>query len=109
MVNTVSFSVSEFNEEISKNHVSIVDFSATWCGPCRMMAPIVEECSEKYKDKYNFYQVDIDENEELAKNFGIMYVPTFIIFYDGKEIARDSGYHPSEEFEKFINDSLSRM
>ena len=107
MVNSEFLTIEEFNEIVNNGKVSIFDFSATWCGPCRMMAPVFEEFAEKHTD-YLFHKIDIDENEDLSREFKIMYVPTFLVFKDGKELGRTSGYLPIEDFEKFVNDSLAK-
>ncbi len=80
---------SEFEETI-KNGLSVVDFFATWCGPCRMLSPILENASEKHSD-VSFCKVDVDENYELAKSFGIMSVPTILIFKDGSLVDKSIG------------------
>ena len=107
MVNSEFLSSQDFNEIINNEKVTIFDFSATWCGPCRMMAPILEEYAEKHTD-YAVHQVDIDENEDLSRELKIQYVPTFIVYFKGKELGRTSGYVPMEQFEEFINNSLTK-
>ena len=73
-----------FDEKIKEGTV-LVDFFATWCGPCRMLGPVLEQVSDEIGDKAKIYKVDIDECIDIAKRFGIMSVPTMIIFKDGKE------------------------
>ena len=102
MLNAGIMTNEEFEDIINLKRVTVVDFSATWCGPCRMMAPILEDISDKYKGKYFFYQVDIDSAEELAGAFNITVVPTIVIYYEGKEIGRTSGYQEMDEFENFL-------
>ncbi len=72
-----------FQEKISKG-VVVVDFFATWCGPCRMLAPILEDVQEELKDQAQIFKVDVDENEKLARSFGIMSIPTIIVFVNGE-------------------------
>lgn len=98
----------EFEELVGSGKVSICDFSASWCGPCRMLAPIMEDLSDKYKGKYFFYNIDIDSAEELANKFNIQAVPTIIVFKDGKELARTSGYQSYDELERFINNATKK-
>lgn len=91
-------SEEEFEKEIKEGNL-IVDFSATWCGPCRMMEPVLEELSSKIK----IFKVDIDELEVLTRKLGIMSVPTMIIYKDGKEVKKVVGYHSLEEMESMIS------
>lgn len=74
--------------------VTLVDFFATWCGPCRMLGPIVEEIADESDGSFAVYKVDIDECEDIAMDFGIMSVPTLIVFKDGAEAARMIGVQP---------------
>jgi len=69
----------------------LMDFSATWCGPCRMQKPILEELEKKYKDKVEFRVIDVDENQQLASKYGIHAVPTLIIQKDEVEVKRFMG------------------
>lgn len=84
-------SSEEFNE-VLKDHVVLVDFSASWCGPCKMLAPVLESVSETMKDKVTIVKVDVDESMDLASQYGIMAVPTMIVFKDGKQVDAFSGY-----------------
>ena len=91
-----------FNEKLKNvKGVMMVDFFATWCGPCRMLAPILEEVSQE--STAEIYKVDIDESEDLARTYGIMAVPTMIVFVDGKEVERFSGYMPKSQILSKLN------
>lgn len=79
-------------DEITSKGVVLVDFWATWCGPCKMMAPNVEEIATEYKDKVTVGKVDVDECQELATRFGIMSIPTLIVFKDGEKKEVLVGY-----------------
>jgi len=92
-------SKNEFESFIDKDLV-LIDFFADWCMPCVMMAPVLEELSEKFKGKIKFGKVDIEDNEELARKFGIVSIPNFILFKDGKQIEQFIGAINEEEFEK---------
>lgn len=91
---------SNFNE-IIKNNVVLVDFFADWCGPCKMLSPIIEELSNEMSD-VNFVKVNIDESNEIASSYGIMSIPTLILFKNGKMINKIVGFTSKEELKKFI-------
>ena len=88
---------NNFDELISNGEV-LVDFFATWCGPCRMLGPVLEEIQDKYK----IIKVDIDESGDLAKKYGVMSVPTIIKFKNGEEIDKNIGFLPKEELINWI-------
>ncbi|MBE7076253.1 MAG: thioredoxin [Clostridiales bacterium] len=71
-------------EEKTKKGVVLVDFFANWCGPCRMMSPILESVAEELGDKVKIYKIDVDEDEKIARKFGIMSIPTMLIFANGE-------------------------
>lgn len=85
---------------INSKRLVLVDFFATWCGPCRMLAPILEVVQEE--TKIPVYKVDVDENYELSKEYGIMAVPTMVIFVNGKEVERTSGYMQKNAIEEIL-------
>lgn len=74
----------------------LVDFWAVWCGPCRMIAPIVDEIATEYDGKIKVMKLDVDENQNTAMNFGVMGIPTLILFKGGKAVERITGYMPKE-------------
>ena len=87
---------SEFESQVLKSNVPVlVDFWATWCGPCRMIAPIVEQIHEELGDKVKIMKMDIDETPATPMQLGIMSIPTVIIFKDGKAAERTVGYRPN--------------
>lgn len=92
-------SAADFEKEII-NHkgYALVDFWATWCPPCRMMAPVLESAEQQLGDKINFVKVDVDEQQQLATEFDIMSIPTLVVFKDGKPVKRMSGYRPLDTF-----------
>ena len=92
-------SAADFEKEII-NHkgYALVDFWATWCPPCRMMAPVLESAEQQLGDKINFVKVDVDEQQLLAAEFDIMSIPTLVVFKDGKPVKRMSGYRPLDAF-----------
>lgn len=89
----------EFEEFISEG-IALVDFFAEWCMPCLMLAPIIEELSEKFGGKIKFGKVDIDSNRELVHRFEISSIPNLILFKDGKPVERFIGLMSAEELEE---------
>lgn len=96
----------EFNDIIKSKKVVLVDFFATWCGPCRMLSPILEEVSEEANGEYEIVKVDVDESYDLAKKFGIMSVPTMIIFQDGVEAEKIIGLRSKDDIVETIKTYL---
>lgn len=85
-----------FDEEVLKSEKPVlVDFWATWCGPCRMVSPLVDELSEEHSE-YKFCKVNVDDEEALAIKFGIMSIPTLIVFKNGEQKAKQVGALPKE-------------
>lgn len=93
---------NEFDELINENRPVLVDFFATWCGPCKMLSPILEQVSESAEGKYKVVKVDIDQSYDLAKKFGIMSVPTMVIFKNGEEQEKIVGLRPKLQIEETI-------
>ena len=92
---------NEFNEEI-KDGVVFVDFFANWCGPCKMLSPIVDEVSEELTD-VKFLKVDVDNSGDIAQSLGIMSIPTLVIYKDGKLINKTMGLMSKSDLIDFIN------
>jgi len=86
----------------------LVDFWAPWCGPCRAVAPIVEELAKEYSDKAGFAKVNVDESPILASQYGVMSIPTIIVFKDGKPAEQVIGYKPKNELKKVIDNVLKQ-
>ena len=87
-------------DELIKDKV-VVDFFATWCGPCKMLGPVFEELSTEIND-IKFIKVDIDEHEDLCRKYKVMSVPTLIVFDKGKEVKRNIGFIPKDRLKEFI-------
>ncbi len=94
------------NEVINSELPVLVDFWADWCGPCRMVAPVLEEISDEYADKFRVAKVNVDENPELAGEYGIRSIPTIILFKDGKQADSIIGALPKENIVDFVNENL---
>lgn len=84
----------------------VVDFWAPWCGPCRMVSPIVEELSKEYEGKITVAKVNTDENSDVSYQYRIMSIPTLILFKDGKEVNKMIGALPKEELKSFIDKNI---
>ncbi len=92
-----------FNEEVLKSSTPIlVDFWAIWCGPCRMVAPVVDEIAREQTGKLRVMKLDVDENQNTAMAYEVMSIPTLILFKDGKPIERIVGFRPKGDLEKKI-------
>lgn len=92
------------NQDFIKNvkeakGAAVIDFFATWCGPCNMLGPVFADVAEEKKDEAYFAKVDVDQSMELAQEFGVSTVPTVIFFKDGVEVKREIGFIPKEKIE----------
>lgn len=99
----VEITKANFTEEVIESSLPVlVDFWAPWCGPCRVMGPIVDELSAELSGKAKVCKINVDTDGDLAGQFGIMTVPTFAVFKNGKLVKKDSGGKSKEELESFI-------
>ncbi len=89
-----------FKEEI-KEGITLVDFYATWCGPCKMMHPIIEKIEKDYSD-VKIIKVDVDLHEELAREYGVMSIPTLCLMKNGEIVEKNIGFTPQEELERWL-------
>jgi thioredoxin 1 len=86
--------------------ITLIDFYADWCGPCKIMKPIFEELEDAYKGKVEFKKVDVEAEGDMAAKYGVMSIPTFVIEKDGEEAARKMGAMPKEVFKSWLDSNL---
>ena len=96
-----AITTQKFDETINSNALTVVDFSATWCMPCRMLKPILEKAENKF-DEFKFFTLDVDDEEEIAKRYRIFSVPTVVCFKNGKKIDSLVGLNPYDDVIDFI-------
>ena len=105
MVNQVT--VAEFDEIIKNSSVPVVcDFFATWCGPCKMLAPVMEQVSDEMDGKAIFLKVDVDDNMELAGRYSIMSIPLLLVFKGGEVVDKSLGFMSKSEVSAFVQKNL---
>lgn len=107
MANIIHLSDDTFQSEVLEaEELVFVDFWAPWCGPCKMLGPVIEELSGEYRGRVKICKIDVDENNKTAGDYGIMSIPTMILFKDGKEINRLVGFVPKANIAKALDSAL---
>ena len=96
----------DFETKVQASPVAVVDFSATWCGPCRMLAPVLEDVSEKFSGKVDFYNVDVDEAPDLAAAFRVNSVPCLVLLKNGAFADQSVGFRPAPQITAWIESNL---
>jgi thioredoxin 1 len=107
MAEEVTVTASNFDSEVVQSAVPVVaDFWAEWCGPCKMIAPMLKELATQYKDKIKIAKIDVDAQVELAQQFNIVSIPTILVFSKGKVVKQQIGAVPRQALEKMIKEVL---
>lgn len=102
----LTLSNANFGAEVGSGAPVLVDFWAPWCGPCRMIAPIVEELAAEYEGKVKVGKLNVDENQAIAAQFGVMSIPTLLVFKNGQPVERIVGFMPKKELQARLNGVL---
>lgn len=89
-------------DSVTSSGLVLVDFWATWCGPCRMQAPILDELDEKLGDKVKVCKLDVDDHPDIAQRFGVFSIPTLIVFRSGEMISKEVGVHTLEQLQAML-------
>lgn len=100
---TLHLNKEGFDKALASGQLVMVDFWASWCGPCKMLAPVIEGLGDEYGDKVIVGKVNVDEEQELAIRFGVMSIPTVIFFKNGEEVARKVGVMPAGEYTAILD------
>ena len=99
------FNENNFADEVMKSEIPVlIDFYAEWCGPCRMMAPVVEQFAEEYDGRVKIGKINVDEESDLAARFGVQSIPSFIFIKDGKVVDRVTGAMPRLVLKGYLDD-----
>jgi thioredoxin 1 len=108
MSKPVEIEEAKFDESVLQAKIpALVDFWAPWCGPCRMVAPIVEELAGEYDGKVAFFKINVDNNSKVASKYGVMSIPTLILFKSGQPVSNIVGYRPKAELKKSLDAALA--
>ena len=107
MSQPISINDSNFDQMVLQDKKPVlIDFWAAWCGPCRMMAPIVDELAEEYNGRIKFVKMDVDQNPKTPARYGIMSIPTLLIFKNGGPVSHIVGLRPKEELKRNLEAAL---
>jgi thioredoxin 1 len=104
----IHLNTTNWNDIVVNSDIPVlVDFWAEWCGPCRMVSPIVEQLAQSLDGKVKVSKLNVDQNQEIAMKYNVQSIPSLILFKNGNEVARTIGFSPKEKYEKFVNNALN--
>ena len=108
MVDISKVSKDDFQSQVlDASQPVLVDFTAVWCGPCKMLDPVVKKLAQEWGSKVQVFKLDVDDNPELAMSYQVMGVPTLMLFKEGQPVERVTGYQPKDRLEKKFSPHLS--
>ena len=108
MANISKVSQDNFQSEVLESSQPVlIDFTAVWCGPCKMLDPVVKQLANDWDGKVRVFKLDVDDNPDLAMNYQVMGVPTLMLFKDGQPVERVTGYQPKDRLEKKFTPHLN--
>ena len=103
MAEVIHANAAALQQALQQNPVVLCDFWATWCGPFKMLAPVIEQLAEEYAGRVAVLKVDVDRNQELAAQYGIMSIPTVYVFKNGKAVNTKVGAYPIDDYRKMLD------
>ncbi len=103
MTNLIEIQYNSQLPELTKDGLTVVDFYATWCGPCKMLTPVLTELASHYEGEIKFVKVNVDDTPVLAQEYQVMTVPTLMLFKDGFALEQVKGFHPLKELKQWLD------
>lgn len=101
--------MNNFKEKISSSTPTLVDFYADWCGPCKMLSPVIEKVAQKMDGKVNVVKVDVDKNQQVAMQYEVMSIPTMILFHEGKPVWKGVGFMSEDQITHMLEEQLKNV
>ncbi len=94
-------------DQLTTGPLTVVDFWAPWCGPCKMMAPVMEKLEEQFGDRIKFVKMNVDGNQKIAQRYKVMSIPSLVLFRDGKAVEKVTGVYPEAKLAHYLNRKLA--